>query len=72
MFNDIAGYTDLMSRDEQAAVRLLEKNRLLHQSALEEFNGRLIKEIGDGILACFNTASHEIPLISYLENLPAS
>jgi len=57
MFTDIVGYTALMGNDEHKAFELLTKNRQVQIPIIEEFNGRFIKELGDGILACFPTAS---------------
>jgi TolB-like protein/Tfp pilus assembly protein PilF len=58
MFTDIVGY--LMGSDEQKAVDMLSSNRSIHQSCIEKFNGTLIKEIGDGILASFSLASEAV------------
>ena len=55
MFTDIVGYTALMGNDEHKAFTLLEKNRQLQKPIIEEFNGRWIKELGDGVLASFST-----------------
>ena len=55
MFTDIIGYTALMNKDEEAAFKLLQKNRELHKSAITDFNGKWLKEMGDGVLASFNT-----------------
>ena len=60
VFTDIVGYTALMGADEQKAFDLLEKNRQIQKPLIESFNGRLIKELGDGILASFNTASDAV------------
>ncbi len=60
MFTDIVGYTRLMGSDEEKAVDMLSRNRSIHQSCIEKFNGTLIKEIGDGILACFSLASEAV------------
>ena len=60
MFTDIVGYTALMGEDEQNAFRILVKNRQIQQPLLAKFNGRLIKELGDGILASFITASDAV------------
>jgi len=55
MFTDIVGYTLLMGKDEEEAFNLLSINLKLQQPLIEQFNGRLIKELGDGILASFAT-----------------
>ena len=56
MFTDIAGYTALMSKDEQKALALLQKNRDLQKSLAEKHNGEFLKEMGDGTLLCFQSA----------------
>src|SRR5687767_9641260 len=60
MFTDIAGYTALMGNDEQKAFELLKKNRELQKPIIEQYNGRFIKELGDGIMASFNTVSDAV------------
>lgn len=57
MFTDIVGYTALMQQDEKKAFEILKKNLTIHQSVINEFHGRLIKELGDGILASFSNVS---------------
>ena len=49
MFTDIAGYTALMSQDEEKALQLLQKNRALLKPIIEQFRGEWLKEIGDGV-----------------------
>ncbi len=56
MFTDIVGYTAMMGRDENRALKLLRKNRQIHKPLIEKFNGSLIKEMGDGNLAHFDSA----------------
>ena len=60
MFTDIVGYTALMGRDEQRAFELLKKNRELQKPIIEEYSGRWIKELGDGVMASFNTVSDAV------------
>src|SRR5687767_13966689 len=60
MFTDIAGYTALMGNDEQKAFELLKKNRELQKPIIEQYNGRWIKELGDGVMASFNTVSDAV------------
>ena len=57
MFTDIVGYTALMGSDEDRAFEVLHKNRKIHTRLIEQFNGTLIKEMGDGMLVSFNLAS---------------
>ncbi len=60
MFTDIVGYTALMGNDEQKAFVLLDKNRKLQRPVIEAFNGRWIKELGDGVMASFPTVSDAV------------
>ena len=57
MFTDIVGYTALMGEDQQKAMEVLRKNRELQKPLIEQFGGRLIKEMGDGLMVSFATAS---------------
>src|ERR1017187_8992797 len=60
MFTDIVGYTALMGSDEQKAFQLLKKNRQVQQPLVKEYNGKWIKEIGDGVLASFQTVTDAV------------
>jgi class 3 adenylate cyclase/TolB-like protein/lipoprotein NlpI len=55
-FSDIVGYTRLMGKDENAAFELMKENLELHQEILALYEGKLIKELGDGILAIFESS----------------
>lgn len=57
MFTDIVGYTALMGSDDKKAFALLRKNREIQKPAIKEYHGRWIKEMGDGVIASFSTAS---------------
>jgi TolB-like protein len=56
MFTDIVGYTALMSKDEDRALQLLQKNRALLKPIIEQFHGEWLKEMGDGTLSSFASA----------------
>jgi len=56
MFSDIFGYTTLMGSDEDLALEVLHKNREIHLSLTGKYNGKLIKELGDGMLVQFKSA----------------
>ena len=69
MFTDIAGYTALMSHDEEKALQLLQKNRALLKPIIEEYRGEWLKEIGDGTLSSFASAvdaANSLPLTPIL------
>ncbi len=60
MFTDIAGYTALMGADEKKAFELLRKNREIQKPLIKQYNGTWIKELGDGVLASFNTVTDAV------------
>lgn len=60
LFSDIVGYTALMGEDEKKAFAVLAKNRELQKTVIEQFSGRWIKELGDGVLASFATVSDAV------------
>ena len=66
MFSDVVGYTAIMGRDEQQALRTLEDHRELLRLLLPKFNGRMVGEVGDGTLTSFHGASLQPEAFSVL------
>ncbi len=60
MFTDIVGFTALMGNDEKKSFEILEKNRKIHKPIITQFNGRWIKELGDGVMASFSLVSDAV------------
>jgi len=60
MFTDVVGYTSLMGRDEGTALKLLKKNRNIHRPLIQQYHGQWLKEMGDGILASFDSISDAV------------
>ena len=60
MFTDIVGYTAIMGQDERKALELLQINRQLQKPLIEQFHGKWIKELGDGVLATFPTVTDAV------------
>lgn len=60
LFTDIVGYTALMGSDEDRVFEILRKNREIHSKFIEQFNGTMIKEMGDGMLISFDLASDSV------------
>jgi adenylate cyclase len=60
MFTDIVGFTALMGSDEKKTFEILEKNRKIHKPIISTYNGRWIKELGDGVMATFGNVSDAV------------
>ncbi len=60
MFSDITGYTAMMGKDEEKAIAMVKKARNFQEEFIRNFQGKLIDEAGDAVLACFNSASDAV------------
>ncbi len=60
LFSDIVGYTTLMGADEAGTMRIIATNEQIHRAALGRHRGQLIQELGDGMLARFDSASDAV------------
>lgn len=56
LFSDIVGYTALMAKDEAGTLRIVDADERIHREALAAHRGRLLKRLGDGMLAAFDSA----------------
>lgn len=68
MFTDIVGYTALMGEDEGKAFDLLNKNRQLQKPLIENFSGKWVKELGDGVMASFSTVTDAVMCASNIQH----
>ena len=57
MFTDIVGYTSMMAANEVKALAQIADQRCFLSMLIEEYNGELLKEMGDGTLTTFSSAS---------------
>ena len=60
MFTDIVGYTSMMGSEEKRAFEILKKSRRIHWRLIKKYRGRLLKEMGDGILASFPSSMEAV------------
>lgn len=56
-FSDIVGFTALMGTSEATTLEIMEANEEIHIKAFAAHGGSLLKRLGDGILASFDTVS---------------
>jgi len=55
LFTDIAGYTAMMQRNEQSAIKMVKHHRAVLEKTVKEFEGNVIEFYGDGSLCIFNS-----------------
>jgi len=60
MFTDIAGFTALSSKDENKALQLLDKQQEILAPIINQFNGTIRNQIGDGLLITFPTVTDSV------------
>lgn len=60
LFTDIIGFTAMMGDDEEDALLVLEHNRKIQKKIISKHRGKWIKEMGDGSLVIFFTATEAV------------
>ena len=64
MFSDIVGFTSLMGDDEAATMRIVEANDRIHDGALRAHSVTVLKKLGDGMLASFDSVFNAVACAS--------
>jgi TolB-like protein/class 3 adenylate cyclase len=60
MFTDIVGYTRVMGKDEARAMGMVHRSHNIQKGLVEEFEGEWLKEMGDGVMCSFSSASDAV------------
>ena len=60
VFTDIVGFTDLSSKDEEGAYKLVVKQREILKPIVEKHEGEWLKEEGDGLLLSFPSTKEAV------------
>lgn len=60
LFTDIEGYTATMQQDEQKAILLKDRHRLVLEEEHKKYNGNIIQYYGDGTLSIFTSAVNAV------------
>ena len=69
MFTDIVGFTQHMSVDETKALNLLNEKISITKPLIEKHQGAYVKNIGDGTLSYFNSATEAIECATKIQDL---
>ena len=72
LFSDIVGFTALMGSDEKLTFEIMEANDAIHVSAISSHGGVLLKKLGDGMLARFDSATNAVECAIQLQREVAS
>ncbi len=60
LFSDIVGFTAIMGEDEATGLEILDANAKIHRQVFADRRGRLLRELGDGMLASFTSVSNAV------------
>ena len=60
VFTDLVGFTSIMDKSEQAGLDLLKKQQDLFCPIIESHDGKILKELGDGLLIMFDSSIHAV------------
>jgi serine/threonine protein kinase len=71
IFTDIAGFTALSSQDESRAVNALNRQRELVFPLVEQYAGRCLKEMGDGLLLSFPSSLEAVRCAVEIQKITA-
>ena len=69
MFTDIVGFTQYMSVDENKALSLLNEKISITKTLIKKFQGSYIKNIGDGTLSYFDSATEAIDCATEIQEI---
>jgi class 3 adenylate cyclase len=60
LFSDIRDSTEMMNADQETTLATLADNGRIHRQLIARHRGRFLKEMGDGVLASFTTATQAV------------
>src|SRR6476620_9972420 len=60
LFTDIVGYTAMMQKDEENALKVTRHFIATLKRSTEAFHGRILNDYGDGSLCCFSSATEAV------------
>ncbi len=68
VFTDIVGYMQKMDSDEMLTMSYLDRQREIVYPIVNEFGGKILKKIGDGLLIMFESAAQAVKATIEIQN----
>lgn len=68
VFTDIAGYSKMMNTHEELALKVLDFHDKIAKEIFSAYNGRIVKNLGDGMLAVFQSVSEALAAATAFQN----
>ena len=68
VFTDIVGFTEITANDQSQSLDILNQQRELLKPLVESYNGKWLKEIGDGLLLIFDTVTDAVNCSIEIQN----
>jgi class 3 adenylate cyclase len=68
LFTDIVGFTAMMGEEEDKALKVIDKNRQIQKQVIRKHRGKYLKEMGDGSLVIFYTATDAVAAAYEIQN----
>ena len=72
VFTDISGFTNTMEQNETRAMEQVKRHREIIIDVISQFDGEMIKEMGDGIFLKFSSAIQAVRCANTIQNQVSS
>ena len=69
MFTDIQNFTEIMGNDEDQALKILERHKEIMLPNISDFEGIILKFMGDGILIEFNSGVEAVRCATKIQDM---
>ena len=69
LFSDIVDFTSLASESQSSSIELLKEHKRDINDLLQKYNGKLLKNLGDGLLMSFNSCRDAVLLAIELQKM---
>ena len=69
LFTDVSGFTSTMDTDENLAMDRISRHKEIVSLAIQSYNGKLIKDMGDGLFVKFSSAVDSVQCAINIQQL---